>query len=139
MHVRQMTLLLALALLTGCVPLPFPHTSERFPGVQGRVVDAATELPITNAIVAVHDHPSTTAKTDETGAFHLSKRRNYHYGLLPGICGTSWPESSSWSLALDVSHPAYVPSLIDGSKFIIPSHDNKAYRLRDVPLSPDAH
>lgn len=136
MRFGKFTLFIALGVLTGCVPLPFPHTSERFPGAQGRVVDATTEQPIPNAIVAVRDHPSTTAKTDKAGAFHLSKRRNYHYGFLPGICGTSWPEGSEWSLMLGVSHPAYDSCQIDARKFIIPSHDDQPYRLRDIRLSP---
>src|SRR2546423_1512016 len=107
MHIYRLMLFLVLGTLSGCVPLPFPHTSERFPGMQGHVVDGMTQQPISGAVVAVHDHPSTTAKTDNNGAFRLSKRRNYHYGLLPGICGTSWPEGSNWSNVLDVSHPAY--------------------------------
>lgn len=140
MHLYRFTLLLALGLLSGCVPLPFPHTSEKFPSMQGHVVDATTGQPIPGVIVAVHDHPSTTAKTDKTGAFRFSKYRNYHYGLLPGICGTSWPEGSEWSDWLDVSHPAYEPRQVDASKQIIPSsppydHD-KPYALRDISLTP---
>ena len=138
MRICRFTLFLAVGVLTGCVPLPFPHTSERFPAMQGHVVDATTAQPIPSAIVAVHDHPNTTAKTDKTGAFRLSKCRNYHYGLMPGICATSWPEGSDWSWVLDVSHPAYDPCQIDAGKVIIPSHDDKPYRLRDIRLSPKA-
>jgi hypothetical protein len=108
--------------------------------MQGHVVDVTTEQPIPSATVAVHDHPSTIAKTDKTGAFRLSKHRNYHYGLLPGICGTSWPAGSHWSSLLDVSHPAYEPSQVDASRRIIlsgrPDFDDRPYELRDIPLTP---
>jgi len=129
---------LALAALTGCVP--FPHTSERFPAMQGRVVDAATGQPISGVLVAVHDHPSTKSKTDAIGVFHFSKRRNYHLGVTFGICGTSWPEGSEWADLLDMSHLAYESRQVDASKQINPSSPpddyDKPYELRDIALKP---
>src|ERR1051326_8070926 len=104
--------LLTLLALTGCIPIP--HTSERFPAMRGHVVDALTGQPISGAAVAVHDHPSTKAKTDATGAFHFSKRRNLHLAVVAGICATSWPEGVEWSELLDVAHPEYEPRQVDG-------------------------
>lgn len=104
MDIYRLTIFLALLGLTGCVP--FPHTSERFPAMQGRVVDAATDQPISGALVTVHDHPSTESKTDASGSFHFSKHRNYHLGVTFGICSPSWPEGSAWSDLLNISHPA---------------------------------
>jgi hypothetical protein len=142
MHLYRFALMLSLGLLSGCVPLPFPHTSERFHSMQGHVVDATTGKPIPGVMVAVHDHPRTTAKTDKTGAFRFSKHRNYHYGLLPGICGTSWPEGSEWSDLLEVSHPDYEWRQVDASKQIIPSSPPsghaKPYELRDIRLTPNS-
>jgi len=116
------------------------HLSEQLPAMQGRVVDAATGQPISGALVVVHDHPSTRSKTDASGAFHFSKRRNYHLGVTFGICGTSWPEGSEWSDLLDISHPAYEPRQVDASKQIIPSSPpydyDKPYGLRDISLTP---
>jgi hypothetical protein len=124
--------------LTGCIP--FPHTSERFPAMQGHVVDAATGQPLCDAIVAIHDHPGTTAKTDGNGSFHFSKRRNYHLGVAIGICGTSWPAGSEWSEWLDVTHPNYEPRQVDASNQVIPSvppYDyHNPYALRDISLTP---
>ena len=138
MRIYRLTMFLVLAALTGCVP--FPHTSERFPAMQGRVVDAATGQPISGALVAVHDHPSTKSETDASGAFHFPKRRNYHLGVTFGICGTSWPEGSEWSDLLDISHPTYELRQVDASKQIIPSsapYDyDKPYELRDISLTP---
>ena len=91
MRIYRLTFFLAQAVLTGCIPIP--HTSERFPAMRGHVVNAVTGQPISGAVVAVHDHPSTLAKTDTNGAFHFSKRRNYHLAVVPGICPTSWPVS----------------------------------------------
>ncbi len=109
--------------------------------MQGHVVDAATGQPLTGAVVSVHDHPGTIAKTDASGAFHFSKRRNYHLGLTIDMCGTSWPAGSEWSDLLDVAHPAYEPRQIDASTLIIssgPPYDyDKPYELRDISLTPN--
>ena len=132
----RITLLLALTTLTGCIPLP--HTSERFPAMRGRVVDATTSQPISGAVVAIHDHPSTVSKTDASGAFHFAKRRNYHFGVTVGICGTSWPEGSEWSDLLDVSHSGYAPRQVDASDLIVPAYDyDKPYKLLDIALTPE--
>ena len=127
-------LILTLAFLTGC--FPFPHTSERFPGMNGRIVDAVTRQPVPSAIVSIHDHPSTVTKTDASGTFHFSKRRNYHLGLRLGICATSWPEGSDWSNVLDVTQPAYEARQVDVSRLIIRSYDDQPYELRDIWLTP---
>jgi hypothetical protein len=138
MRIYCLTSFVALAALTGCVP--FPHTSERFPAMRGHVVDAVTGQPLSGAVVAVHDHPSTMAKTDASGAFRFSKRRNFHLGLTIDMCGTSWPPGSEWSDELDVAHPAYEPRQVDASKQIIPSSPpydyDKPYELRDIALTP---
>jgi hypothetical protein len=108
--------------------------------MQGHVVDAVTGKPLCDAVVAVHDHPSTNTKTDAKGAFHFSKRRNYHLGVTIGICGTSWPAGSEWSELLDVAHPAYEPRQVDASNQVIPSSPpydyDKPYALRDISLKP---
>ena len=127
-------LLLAPTVLTGCIP--FPHTSERFPGMSGHILDAVTCQPVPSAIVSIHDHPSTVAKTDASGVFHFSKRRNYHFGLMVVICATSWPAGSVWSNILDVTQPAYESRQVDVSRLIIPPYDDKPYELRDILLTP---
>ena len=113
MRIHHVALILATVILSGCLPLP--HTSERFPATQGHVVDATTGQPVSGAIVAIHDHPSTTAKTDKTGFFHLSKHRNFHLGVTVGMCGSDWPEGTEWSDLLDVSAPGHLPLQTDAS------------------------
>jgi len=135
MNIYRFILVIAVIALSGCIP--YPHTSDRFPGMQGHVIDATTGQPISDVIVAVHDHPSTTAKTDKSGFFSISKRQNYHLGVTVGMCGSDWPEGSHWSNLLDVSRAGYVPSKIDASDLIIPSHDyDKPYELHDILLTP---
>jgi hypothetical protein len=138
MYIWRLILILVLMTLTGCIPLP--HTSERFPAMRGHIVDAVTGQPISGAVVAVHDHPNTIAKTDASGAFHFSKHRNYHLGVTIGICGTSWPAGSELSDLLDVVHPAYESRRVDASEQIIPSSPpydyDKPYELRDISLTP---
>lgn len=136
MNIYRLILLIGVIALSGCIP--FPHTSERFPGMQGHVMDATTGQPISDVLVAVHDHPSTTAKTDKSGFFSISKRRNYHLGITFGICGEDWPEGTYWSDSLDLSRAGYEPrSTMDVSGLIIPSYDdNKPYELHDISLTP---
>jgi len=135
MNLHRLILLIAVVTLSGCIP--YPHTSDRFPGMQGHVIDATTGQPISGVIVAVPDHPSTTAKTDKSGFFCISKRRNYHFGVTVGICGSDWPEGSNWSDLIDVSRIGYVPLKIDASGLIIPSYDyDKPYELHDISLTP---
>ena len=107
--------------------------------MRGHVVDGVTGQPISGAVIAVDDHPSTKAKTDTNGAFHFSKRRNYHLAVVAGICPTSWPEGSEWSDLLAVAHPAYEPRQVRAGHQTIPSYasDNKPEELRDIPLTPN--
>ena len=108
--------------------------------MRGHVVDEMTGQPLADAVVAVHDHSRTVAKTDASGAFHFSKHRNYHFGMTIDMCGTSWPAGSEWSDLLDVAHPAYEPRQVDASKQIIPSSPpcdyDKPYELRAISLTP---
>jgi hypothetical protein len=108
--------------------------------MQGHVVDAATGKPLSDATVAIHDHPGTKAKTDANGWFYFSKRRNYHLGVAIGICGTSWPAGPEWSEWLDVTHPDYEPRQVDASNQVIPAvapYDyDKPCALRDISLTP---
>src|SRR4051812_18297471 len=101
MSVLNFILLFSSFLLMGCVP--FPHTSERLHAVHGHVIDAATGSPVSGADVVLQGHPNTKTQTDVHGEFHFSKRRNYHFLLVPGICGlTDWPGGSEWSTTLDI-------------------------------------
>jgi hypothetical protein len=124
----------------GC--LPIPHTSERFPAMQGRVVDETTGQPIAGAVVAIHEHPSTTAKTDSTGDFHVPRKVNFHLLLGLGPCPNDWPEGVEWSWVLDVTHAGYQPRQIDANNQLrqpIPNcstNEKSPLELRDIALRP---
>lgn len=133
MRIRYVILIFVPVILSGC--LPFPHTSERFPAMQGRILDAATGQPISGVTIAIHDHPTTTSKTDKIGFFHFSKHRNYHLGITVGICGSDWPAGSEWSEILDISAPGFMPLQVNASDLAPPS--DEPYKLKDIKLVPE--
>lgn len=67
-------------------------------------------------------HPITKSKTDPSGVFHFSKRRNYHLGVTFGICGTSWPEGSEYADSICCILPMSRVRLMPRSRSIHPVH-----------------
>jgi hypothetical protein len=108
MNKSKLMILSALALggLSGCV-VPAPHTSQRSPEVRGRVIDATTQLPIGNVTVALHEHPSIMARTDDSGAYRIRATHNIHLARLLGPCTSELPAGQNYGDELDVSHPLY--------------------------------
>src|SRR5437773_1386472 len=84
---RNLTILTAAAILCGgCIPIP--HTSTRFPQMDGRVVDINSHRPVAGATVALHDHPQSYVKTDAQGQFQVPRQKNFHVGYdLNFVCG----------------------------------------------------
>jgi hypothetical protein len=103
----------AALLLAACIP--YPHTSEKFPAIHGRILDAATLQPLAGAKIAIHDHPSTTATSDAAGRYSFHARKNYHLGVVGGACASDWPEGEEWDVVLDVTREGYEPQPWDGS------------------------
>lgn len=107
--------------------------------MQGRVVDARTHEPVSDAIVSVRGHPGTGIRTAKNGSFQLSERRNYHLGVTVGVCGQDWPKGSSWEKWLDVSHPGYESREVNAAELIISSRARgKPYALRDLEVAPQS-
>ena len=98
-----MLLNLVLGLLTGCVP--FPHTTERSPEVQGRVLDARTHAPIQGAKVSLTQSPQLSTYTDAAGHFRLRATRNFHLAYIAPE--GHWPNRRDNYVA--ISHTNYFP------------------------------
>lgn len=104
-----MPLILALGLMTGCLPLP--HTTLRSPEVSGRVIDAHTHAPIRGVKVFLTEHPEILCKTDSAGQFLLKATRNFHLGSVPPE--GDWPARKYWDDKVTISHTNYVTIRID--------------------------
>src|SRR5437870_2828786 len=89
MKLHLLISLLAAVLLTGCIVLPVPHFTKKSPGIDGRVVDAATGRAVDSAVVQLTNvgdwdrdlRSDATAKTKTEGDFHLGARYNFHLAL----------------------------------------------------------
>ena len=120
--------------LSGCI-WPVPHTSQRSPEVSGRVLDATTQAPIAKAKVALHDCPSVTTATDNSGSFVLRATHNFHYASRMGMCWTDLPEGKQYGPSIEVSHPRYVAAQIDSWRYQKSDSTNYSiFRLKDVLL-----
>ena len=97
----------------GCIP--YPHTSIRFPQVDGRVVDADTQNPVVGATVAIHDQPQSYVKTDSQGLYHFPRQKNFHIGYdLNFVCGPGdIPTGKQYMWTLDVTASGYVTNQIE--------------------------
>jgi hypothetical protein len=123
-----------LLMLAGCI-IPYPHTTPRFAGVSGRVLDAKTHQPVAGVSVAIHDHPSTVTKTDSSGNFHLSAERNHHLFIIPAPCAVG--EGDYWSPLLDISHADYQTLGFDAYQHADPSTRDKGELVTtDILLEP---
>jgi len=83
--------------LPACV-IPIPSVSTVTEGCEGRVVNAQSAAPVSNAVVKVFHtrrvfsdrHPlqltqARTIRTDASGRFKLAPTRQYHWGYLFGV------------------------------------------------------
>ncbi len=123
--------------LSGCVP--FPHTSIRFPEMEGHVIDFITQKPIAGATVAIAAEPKVSTTSDASGKFRIERQVNFLPGYyIPGICGpTDWGEQKNWGTTLVISAPGYSPAKISTLRDnIVKTHDKKrdSYILYDVAL-----
>jgi hypothetical protein len=139
MHVRFLltTLLVMLASVCGCIP--FPHTSERSPTIQGRVLNSATGQPIGGANVYLADLNAMSAKTDAKGFFRLRGTSNFHMGVIASPCGGDFPAGSYCSTFV-VSCDGFLSQRIDAYKYAMLETTNKisGLLLRDIFLDPSA-
>ena len=94
--------ILILGLLTGCI---WPHTTERLGDVRGRVLDARTHAPISQAKVYLYVSPHHTTYTDTNGNFHVKAVHQFHLGYLPPE--GQWPDNKDSGMG--ISHPDYMP------------------------------
>lgn len=70
----------ALAMLVGCLVLPFPHYRSHLPACSGVVVDAGSGLPISGAsVTAMSSRYSGTAVSDESGRFAIEGTGGWHW------------------------------------------------------------
>lgn len=131
-------LLTAVALpLSGC--LPYPHTSEEFPAVQGHIVDATTLKPVPGARIAFEDHPDTFTTSDASGSFHFPRVTHFYLGVTIGMCSGEWPENDDdWSPVFDVVHPEYEPFHGYVQEDLADRNDSK-WTLQAIRLMPKPH
>lgn len=133
-EIHRLSAAVSLFALAAC--LPIPHTSERFPAVRGRVVDATTLQPIAGAEVNVSDHPSVHATTAADGTFRFRKRRNFHFGYSFGMCSDDLPTREEWPVEFDVGCAGY-ERRVDVQPFegCFPSlDDGKVLQAPDIQL-----
>jgi hypothetical protein len=132
----QIPILAAIFLLTsGCIPIP--HTSIRFPEMNGRVLDASTQNPIRGALIAIHDNPADSTKSDDQGRFRVERQKNFHLAYdVNFVCGPGDIGGKYYSYELDISAPGYVTSRIVAPAYNI-SYDEKTstYLLKDILLT----
>ena len=120
--------------LSGCVPLP---TIDGSPGISGRVIDSVTKMPIQNATISRHEHPSNQARTGPEGYYRVRGNRYLNIVLAGGICGSEIPFGKYYGGEFDVSHPLYQPLRIDAEKYQDPlSTRHGRLELRDIALVP---
>lgn len=136
--------------LAGCV-VPCPHTTVRSDAISGRVIDAATGLPIGGAKVQpmkdrytharlghpaeLNPEPATpVAITDGAGEFKLKRTVNMHWTtvVLAPCYGSVHEGGDSFFLYL-VTKEGYVPAAI--SVFDM-KHVKDKYNAADIPLQP---
>ncbi|MDF3057039.1 MAG: hypothetical protein K0R17_1254 [Rariglobus sp.] len=65
-------------LLSGCVPIPIPHSRRAAPAFAGRVIDAETKKPVKGVDVTVLRYrtkdPVVTVQTDAEGRYRAEKK-----------------------------------------------------------------
>jgi hypothetical protein len=106
--------ILILALLTGCLAVPYPHTSVRLQEISGTVLEAHTHTPISGADIFLAEHPQYSCKSDSAGRFRLKTIHNWHFATIYGAGGESeWPVEESWSCIITIRHANYRPLTLD--------------------------
>ena len=109
------TLAVAAVFLSGCMAgvAPFPHTTLATPKVQARVLDSATQQPVTGAFVRVPERPQISAASSESGCITLKPTRNFHW-LYLWAGGDQWDEPFGfrWSRQLEFTHTNYDSRLV---------------------------
>src|ERR1035438_4421584 len=109
---RSAALLIAVASLSGCVVVVFPHTTRISPEIEGRVVDSRTRMPVDQALVQMVDRPKVAALSRADGSFVLPHARNWHalwWGTYDGI-DVHLPEGKAPSSKLRISRLNYITS-----------------------------
>jgi hypothetical protein len=101
--------IVALALLTGC--LPIPHTTERSRDVRGRVLDARTRAPVQGAKVFLTNLPKVSCETDSLGLFRLKATHQFHFAYV-GSEG-HWPNRKYYEFEVTILHTNYSPRQLD--------------------------
>ena len=121
--------------------MPYPHSTIRFDGVRGRILDAQTHEPVAGALIEVAAHRSTFTRTDSTGAFHLASEFNYHViGIFIPAHNPLLENDPRWSPTLFITRAGYKPVGFDAAK---PSHIAPSYTgrgeilLTDILLEPE--
>ena len=135
--IRNAVLGALMLLFSGCIPIP--HTSVRFPQMDGRVIDANTGKPIGGATIAIHDNPKVFTKSDDAGRFRLERQKNFHLAYdVNFVCGPGDIGGKYWSYNVDVSALGYVAARISAPSHHI-SYDKieGSYLLKDISLSSD--
>ena len=75
-------LLSGIACMGGCI-VPFPHVKKTCGPIEGTVVDARTNIPISNATVRAYypDGGDRSTRTDEAGKFRFAAKCRFHWGF----------------------------------------------------------
>ena len=74
----RLAAILAIPALGGCIA-PMPTTLH----ARGRVIDAKTRKPVTNASVMIQGHPKASALTSQDGFFDIPSQTRWHVILAP--------------------------------------------------------
>lgn len=134
MKLRIILALVSLCAIPSCIINP--HTSERSPEIRGRVIDSGTLLPISDATVALQDHPSTAVQTHSDGQFVLPALHNYHLMTIGTICASEFPGGKYYSDKVHVTHPRYRDEEIRARSHTVGGKETDgALRLKDVKMN----
>jgi hypothetical protein len=113
---RLIPIVLATALLAGCVPLPggfvavYPHTTTRLDSISGTVLDERTHSPIAGVEVSLTQYPKVACESDSSGHFMLKEIHSWHWGIGVGAGNSEdYPYRPHWDPIITVSHTNYTP------------------------------
>jgi len=122
--------------LSGCVIVPYPHTTQSSPEIRGRILDETTHNPVGGAEISVHERPSTRVVSDTTGQFLLPVHHNFHWFITASSCADDLPHGLPYCDTVDIRCRGYATVQIDALRHL--AHAYKYYGdpmvLRDVLL-----
>jgi hypothetical protein len=127
-------------MLSGCI-WPVPSVDTRSLEMRGRILDARSGQAVFGARIALREHQSIHAITDESGNFRLRGTRNIHLFSVLGICSTDFPVGKYYGDTIEISHAGFETLQIKAREFVPPDFTNNpssSLKLRDILLQQTA-